>query len=1022
LRDSILAGQCVLFLGAGATREANGPTGLDLAALLADHFQKPDIPRTDLKAFADLLTSLPDVHREDLDAKIVSVLRHLQPSAAHRTLPKFCWKAIFTTNYDRLVEQSYDTAFAITQEHALQDLRPIVTAKTSLPLTDPTSIGLFKLHGCIGEIGPGTPLVLTTEDYARSKKNRQHMLRYLKALAAVHSIFFVGYGFGDGIIMSLLDELEQESPYNSRRRMYVLDPHLSRSGAEAFAARNLVHVPATMATFFSQLDAHTATEARKQVLAARLRPITDPSGAVLSLPTRLRITLESQVEILDPTTHPVRDARRFLSGLPPTAGDLRNENDFERVQLVALSDLLGQHLDSEEYVRPLVVVLGPGGSGKTTLAMRAAYNLAVSQRAVAIKLRSHDLWRRNELVDFAVRVNGPSIFVMDGIELVAAYKAMRELRNELSGARARALLLTSCQKAAWNALAATYQQKDAILFDLEDVLSLNEAGALIDRLVSHEMLPKPSPKERQRQTQHIMEDCEGHLVVAMLDLVRDGTFRDIVLGEFENISTRGKLAYQYVALFHQHGLSVPDYILNAVTVDDWRVFEDEVIRQESDLIIVQDLNYAARRIAFRTRHPKIAELIVEVTIPQHEDRIRMYRRVFKAVGTSEEDRQFLLSVLTSRTVRDELREDKYIVELFDAAMDLFPEDRTFILHLGKFETYAGRLDRARELLEWGRSLDPSDTYILHQLGVCYERMADREAREANRTGKYQDALRCYREKQSLDPTSHYGYVSEAKMHLKRARREEDAEPRLVLLAEADDAIRRGLSLVRDDSLDAVREVKASLADSLGDRAEVVRSITELKDRGALRYAGTYQLLASSLVQLDRIEDGVRILEEGLEVYPGDVGLMGLLLDVLESRMHRSEVRTRCTSLLSDPRLRDGRPTQAMFVQNVIDYYESRFEQCREGFKRLRERNRRPLPTKVRVFACDENGVRSRMRALVSRGPAALLMAKDVETGMRMRVMNSRRWQRLGEPATATCEVGFSLDGPRCVVLEKWEPA
>jgi hypothetical protein len=41
--------------------------------------------------------------------------------------------------------------------------------------------------------------------------------------------------------------------------------------------------------------------------------------------------------------------------------------------------------------------------------------------------------------------------------------------------------------------------------------------------------------------------------------------------------------------------------------------------------------------------------------------------------------------------------------------------------------------------------------------------------------------------------------------------------------------------------------------------------------------------------------------------------------------------------------------------------------------------------------------------------------------MRMRVANSRKWEQLGEPATATCEVGFSLDGPRCVVLEKWDP-
>ncbi len=1021
LRDSITEGSCVLFLGAGSTREAGGPVGRELAGLLADHFRKSDIQTADLQLFADQLTSLPDVHREDVDSKIITILRPFSPAAAHRAIPKFCWKAIFTTNYDRLVEQAYETAHAVTGEHPLQDLKPVVKSNLSLPLTDPGQVGLYKLHGSIESIDRGARLVLTSRDYAETKKNRRHMLRQLKALATNHTILFVGYSFGDGVVLSLLDELQQESPYSSRRRMFLLDPGLTPSAADAFRAQTIEPLSIGMGDFFAQLESHTSVELRKRALAARLRPVSDTSGSPVTIPIRLSVSLDPQIDVLGPTTYPARDGRRFLSGLPPTAGDLRSRNDIERFQLEALKQLVVAHLDSEGVIRPMVIVLGPGGSGKTTIAMRAAYDLAAERKAVAFRLKAHEFWRRRDLVDFAVRLNCPSIFVVDGIEVTATYKAMRDLRNDLSSSRARSLILCSCQKAVWNGLAADYEQRDAIALDLEDVLSPNEAGALVDQLVANGLLARPAPRQKEKQVKHIIDECEGHLVVAMLELVRGGQFNDIILGEYHNLQDRAKAAYTYVALLHQHGISMPDYLLNAVTVNDWTAFTNEVIRQESELIIVQDLNYGAGRIAFRTRHPKIAKVITDVVLPHHEDRIRMYRKLITALGTAEEDRRFLLSLLTSRSVRDEIREEQYISEFFDLALDLFPDDRAFILHLGKFETHVGNLDRAKETLEYGRSLDLTDSYILHQLGVCYERIADRESRETISSRKYQDALACYREKQVLDPSSHYGYVSEARLLVKRAQHETQDDQRMLLLAEADDSIRRGLSLVRETARGAILEAKAALIAALGDRNAVVTHLQSLRERGELRYAGTYQLLASSLLELGRNEDGVAVIEEGLDVYPGDIGLTGLLLEKLELRMHDPNVRQRCATLLSDERVLNARETQTRFLRAVTDYYESHFQRSREGFRQLRERLRRAAPTRIRIYLSDEEGIPRNVRMLITRAAGGQLWGRDIETGYRMPVGNARKWEELGKPEGARCEVGFSLAGPRCVILSKWEP-
>lgn len=300
LVDKIISGQCVLFLGAGATRDAGGPTGGELATSLADHFQKTDIPNSDLRYFADVLTGLPDVDREAVDGKIVELLKRLDPCDGHRVVPTFPWKAIFTTNYDRLVEIAYETLNSLRGEFPVQDLK-IILGKDLGSVIDSSQVCLYKLHGCISSINKQNPLVLTTRDYENTKKKRGRMLRFLRSLGSHHAILFVGYSFVDQIISSLLYELEAESPYDSHRRMYVLIKDPSQSEIECFGSRNIDCIPSTFNEAFVELAQYANQEDKKRYLSSRIPPITSPGGDQVSLPTNLRIALEPQkIEILSP--------------------------------------------------------------------------------------------------------------------------------------------------------------------------------------------------------------------------------------------------------------------------------------------------------------------------------------------------------------------------------------------------------------------------------------------------------------------------------------------------------------------------------------------------------------------------------------------------------------------------------------------------------------------------------------------------------------------------------------------------
>src|SRR5688572_1858723 len=101
LISQVTSGNCVLFLGAGASRGCidsqyrHGPTAAELAQELGEHFLGKyngwSLPLT--CSYAISATSRPEV-----DAFIRDRLLGLQPSPGILALPQLPWKSIYTTN------------------------------------------------------------------------------------------------------------------------------------------------------------------------------------------------------------------------------------------------------------------------------------------------------------------------------------------------------------------------------------------------------------------------------------------------------------------------------------------------------------------------------------------------------------------------------------------------------------------------------------------------------------------------------------------------------------------------------------------------------------------------------------------------------------------------------------------------------------------------------------------------------------------------------------------------------------
>lgn len=106
---------------------------------------------------------------------IANQFREIQPADFYSILPTFRWRGIVTTNFDRLLETAYEKS-----QNRVQDLVPLISNNDRIDdkLQSANSLALLKLHGCITRTqDPKLPLILTTDQYATHKENRNRLFK-----------------------------------------------------------------------------------------------------------------------------------------------------------------------------------------------------------------------------------------------------------------------------------------------------------------------------------------------------------------------------------------------------------------------------------------------------------------------------------------------------------------------------------------------------------------------------------------------------------------------------------------------------------------------------------------------------------------------------------------------------------------------------------------------------------------------------------------------------------------------------
>ncbi len=211
IRESIAAGECVPFLGAGASLGYEGavglPTGGELAAELAKECKYPGPDPTDflrVSQYYEYARAAVQVRRAI--SRRINV-PGVEPSRVHRALATLPFSIVLTTNFDNLMERAFaEVEVAPGRRKQPQTTwYPLRGNEQQLPLVSPEAPLVYKLHGTVDRIDT----MLVTEDnvvdFLTCVMLRNPPLPELvRGVFARDTILFIGYGLRDWNIRVLL--------------------------------------------------------------------------------------------------------------------------------------------------------------------------------------------------------------------------------------------------------------------------------------------------------------------------------------------------------------------------------------------------------------------------------------------------------------------------------------------------------------------------------------------------------------------------------------------------------------------------------------------------------------------------------------------------------------------------------------------------------------------------------------------------------------------------------------------------
>ena len=857
LIDAIKDQRAILFLGSGASRDAQHPKGDamplgdKLRDLICDNFFAGALKAKPLTAVAAMAAN--EAGLLPFQKYIHDLFEPFQPADFHRLIPQFRWKAIATTNFDLIVERAYAAV-----PNSLQNLVKTVKDgdlfdRRMSGTTQP--VGFYKLHGCIDSYtDEAIPLILSNEQYASYEQYRRRFYDRFRDLGYEYHVIFAGYGINDPHIQRLLFDLT--APEIGRPMYYHISPGVDPIEARYWAKHRITCVDASFADFLQSAD-HAIPTLARQIQA-------DIGGGELSIRKHYRVAAASESSGLQSyldtdVTHvhagmaalpqnPVEFYRGFDRGWGCILQNLDAKRTFSD------SVLIDAVLVTEDAERPseLYMLKGPAGNGKSVSLKRIAWEAAVNYDQLVLYSNSPAGLRIDPREEIYRLTGKRALLFVDRVALVRA-----EMRELLQASRSRSVPLSIIgaeRNNEWNIYCEFLERYLRQEFPVR-YLSETEIGELIALLERHNALGVLKDKDPVDRVYAFTKTAERQLLVALHEATLGVPFEEIVLDEYRRIEPpAAQRLYLEICALHQFGAPVRAGLISRASGITFEQFGRELISPLENVVLVLDDKHTGD-VFYRSRHEHVASLVFNQALPKPEEKFDLLVGLLAAINVDySSDRETFSRLIKGRGIT-ELFPNVELGRLFYDRVEQADPGHAFVFHqraVFEMNHDGGSLALAEAAAQRAFNLNPNSHSIQHTQGEAARRLAN----DTDDPLRKQMFRRIAREKVGGEPSlmSEYDYFTLARLAIDELREEansldvsaEESPPTSFIEAakDAETAIQRGLQSFPESS--EILSAEASFRDLLHQTKKALQALEKAfvlnprQDWLAVRLARRYE--------------------------------------------------------------------------------------------------------------------------------------------------------------------------------------
>lgn len=760
LLDQIKEGKAILFLGAGASygcKSADGikkaPTGQGLGKALSDQFLGGRRAGEPLAKIADYATTEASVL--DVQLFIKSVFESIEPLPFHSIITQFKWKAIVTTNYDRIVEKAYENS----PERMQNPLVIIRDGDMRLYEDSVNAVPIIKIHGCISRASDtDVPLVIANEQYAKYRRGRARLVTAFQEMAKDHPVIFCGYEISDAHISQILFSLEDGA--QDRPRYAAFNPKFDGMDQRYWGGYRMDAAPATFEQFLGAINSSIPTSQRLlgQLLTGSHGSISRWLKVGASMGHNLQAVLGGRLTHVSPDML-VEDAsaKSFYRGNSDSWAPIKSELDFPRS--ITYQVLAGEGAGGT--AARFILVKGHAGSGKSVLLRRIGWELSGKSRNALCFFCDTSLHGVKEILQELYEVTGERVFIIldnalfDSASLNECYTFSK--RNNLP-----VTFIAGVRTNEWNTAKSTTKIIPEEEYSLGD-LNAEEAGLLCLLLEEHGCLGELEREPQERRVEILLDKHESQLLVTLHEATLGARFRDILRDEYRNIAPpEAQVLYLDICSLHRLGIPVRAGLISRMSGTSFNMFHERFF-SPLEKVVATYSDWRSKDFAYRTRHTNIAQIVFEEAFPTPADKADQIARIVNALNTDySSDDEAATKLLKGRVMADEFGDRSLAERIFDAA-DQSGMDRAFVLQqraLFELKHPGGSRTRALRFIDDAiESAKPPANPFHHTRAVVFRDLSREEGIDIALADRFRENALAELRDHGLFKSSNYGLVT-----------------------------------------------------------------------------------------------------------------------------------------------------------------------------------------------------------------------------------------------------------------------